>query len=64
MEFGLVADRRSLRAKGKVVPFGQLLQGKETGQERGNSSACMVRTWPAFLIESFLYKEVLCLGMI
>jgi len=50
VEFGLVADRRSLRAKGKVVPFGQLLEGKETGQERGNSSACMVRTWRAFLI--------------
>lgn len=41
MEFGLVADRTSLRAKGKVVPFafGQLLDGKETGQERGMHGA-------------------------
>jgi hypothetical protein len=41
VEFGLVADRKSLRAKGKVVPSGQLLEWnwKETRQEREETLA-------------------------
>jgi hypothetical protein len=54
VEFGLVADRRSLRAKGKVVPFGQLLEGKGTGQERGNSSHAWCRRGDHFSFNQFI----------
>lgn len=52
MEIGLVADRRSLRAKGKGGGAFWPTEGRRQDRrdEPVGRSACMVQTWRAFLI--------------